>query len=111
MGRLTVGARYGRRFAIRNMQTLPADSGGGPESEGFRVSEAETAKAGEGIEQGGLRAMGMVIGCACGGLSVALIVFTIWVTAKGGEGMIPLLVGFALLLTAVGTLRPSNTRL
>lgn len=55
--------------------------------------------------------MGVVIGCACGGLSVALIVFTIWVTAKGGEGMIPLLVGFALLLTAVGTLRPSNTRL
>ena len=56
--------------------------------------------------------MGTLIGYACGGLSVALIVFSIWGAARGGgEGMVPLLVGFALLLVAVGALRPSRARL
>lgn len=56
--------------------------------------------------------MGTVIGYACGGLAVALIVFYILAAAKGGgEGMVPVLVGFALLLVAVGLLRPSKARL
>lgn len=55
--------------------------------------------------------MGTIIGCACGGLSVALTFFAIWVTDRGGDGMIPLLVAFALLLAAVSVLRPSETRL
>lgn len=56
--------------------------------------------------------MGTIIGCACGGLAVALILFSIWAAAKGGgEGMSTLLVGFALLLVAVGALKPSRTRL
>ena len=55
--------------------------------------------------------MSSVIGYACGGLAVALILFSIWAASKGGgEGMTPLLVGFALLLVAVGTLRPGRTR-
>ena len=55
--------------------------------------------------------MGRVIGYACGGLAVALILFSVRVAAKGGgEGMLPLLVGFALLLVAVGSLRPGRTR-
>jgi uncharacterized membrane protein len=55
--------------------------------------------------------LGIVIGYACGGLAVALIVFAILDAAGGGgEGMVPLLVGFALLLVAVGALRPSKTR-
>jgi hypothetical protein len=58
------------------------------------------------------RAMGTLIGYACGGLAVALIVFSILAAAGGGgEGMLPLLVGFGLLLVAVGALRPSKTRL
>jgi len=56
--------------------------------------------------------MGTLIGYTCGGLAVALIAFSIWAAARGGgEGMLPLLVGFGLLLVAVGTLRPSKTRL
>jgi hypothetical protein len=44
-------------------------------------------------------------------LAVALILFSIWAASRGGgEGMIPLLVGFALLLAAVATLRPGPTR-
>ncbi len=55
--------------------------------------------------------MGTVIGYACGGLAVALIIISIWAALKGGgEGMIPLLVGFGLLLVAVGTLKPGRTR-
>ncbi|HEX8189614.1 MAG TPA: hypothetical protein VF586_14755 [Pyrinomonadaceae bacterium] len=55
--------------------------------------------------------MNSVIGYACGGLAVALIVFSIWAASKGGgEGMTPLLVGFGLLLAAVGALGPSRTR-
>lgn len=63
--------------------------------------------------QGGfLKAMGMIIGYACGGLAVALIVFSIMAAARGGgEGMVPVLVGFVLLLVAVGMLRTSTTRL
>lgn len=56
--------------------------------------------------------MGTFIGYACGGLAVALIVFSILAAARGGgEGMVPVLVGFGLLLAAVGVLRPSKTRL
>jgi len=56
--------------------------------------------------------MGMVIGYACGGLAVALVIFSTLAAAKGGgEGMLPLLVGFGLLLAAVAVLRPSKTRL
>jgi uncharacterized membrane protein len=52
----------------------------------------------------------IVIGYACGGLAVALIVFSILDAARGGgEGIVPLLVGFALLLAAVGMLRPNRT--
>ncbi|HEX8561059.1 MAG TPA: hypothetical protein VF668_23405 [Pyrinomonadaceae bacterium] len=55
--------------------------------------------------------MNSLIGYACGGLAVALILFSIWAASRGGgEGMIPLLVGFAMLLVAVGTLRPDHTR-
>ena len=62
--------------------------------------------------KGDVREMGTVIGYACGGLAVALIVFSILAAARGGgEGMVPVLVGFALLLVAVGALRPSKTRL
>ena len=54
--------------------------------------------------------MSRVIGYACGGLAIALIIFSIWAAAKGGgEGMLPLLVGFGLLLVAVGALRPGRT--
>ena len=53
-----------------------------------------------------------LIGYACGGLAVALIVFSILAAARGGgEGMVPVLVGFALLLVAVAALRPGKTRL
>lgn len=56
--------------------------------------------------------MGHVIGYACGGLAVALIVFSVMAAARGGgEGMTSLLVGFGLLLVAVSTLRPGSTRL
>ena len=55
--------------------------------------------------------MSTLIGYACGVLSVALIVFSILAAARGGgEGMLPLLVGFGLLLVAVGMLRPGRTR-
>lgn len=56
--------------------------------------------------------MGTIIGYACGGLAVALIVFSILAASRGGgEGMVPVLVGFALLLVAMGMLRPGETRL
>ncbi len=56
--------------------------------------------------------MSTVIGYACGGLAVALILFSIWAATKGGgEGMIPLLAGFGLLLVAVSALRPGETRI
>jgi hypothetical protein len=56
--------------------------------------------------------MGTVIGYACGGPAVALILFSILAAVKGGgEGMVPLLLGFSLLPVAVGVLRPSKTRL
>lgn len=65
----------------------------------------------EEFEQGGEGRLGIVIGYACGGLAVALIVFSILDAAKGGgEGMVPLLVGFALLLAAVGALRSNERR-
>jgi hypothetical protein len=52
-----------------------------------------------------------MIGYVAGGLAVALIVFSIWDAAKGGgEGMVPLLAGFALLLAAAGALRSNETR-
>lgn len=55
--------------------------------------------------------MGIVIGYACGGLAVALILFSISAAARGGgEGMIPLLVGFGLLLAAVVALKANQTR-
>ena len=55
--------------------------------------------------------MSSVIGYACGGLAITLILFSIRAAAKGGgEGMLPLLVGFALLLVAVLALRSSSTR-
>ncbi|MBV9927236.1 MAG: hypothetical protein JOZ96_19620 [Acidobacteria bacterium] len=54
--------------------------------------------------------MGNIIGYACGGLSVAFVIFSIWSAARGGgEGMVPMLVGFALLLVAVFTLKPART--
>ena len=38
-----------------------------------------------------------------------MIVFSIWAAARGGgEGMLPLLVGFGLLLVAVAALRPGR---
>lgn len=56
--------------------------------------------------------MGMFIGYACGGLAVALTLFSVLAAARGGgEGMVPLLVGFGLLLAAVGMLGQSRTRL
>lgn len=55
--------------------------------------------------------MSSVIGYACGGLAVALMLFSIWAAAKGGgEGMLPLLVGFALLLVAVSALGPGRMK-
>ncbi|MDQ3920188.1 MAG: hypothetical protein M3348_17130 [Acidobacteriota bacterium] len=52
-----------------------------------------------------------MIGYASGGLAVALIIFSILDAAKGGgESVVPLLVGFALLLAAVGALRSNETR-
>ncbi len=52
-----------------------------------------------------------MIGCVLGGLAVTLIIFSIWDTAKGhGEGMVPLLVGFALLLAAALSLGSSEAR-
>lgn len=51
-----------------------------------------------------------VIGYACGALAVALITFSIWAAARGGgEGMTPLLAGFALLMVAVLALKPNRT--
>ena len=45
-----------------------------------------------------------------GGLAVALIVFSVRAAARGGgEGMVPLFIGFALLLAAVNTLRSNGT--
>lgn len=53
----------------------------------------------------------MLIGYACGGMAVALIIFSILAAARGGgEGILPLLVGFGLLLVAVGALRSGKTR-
>ena len=55
--------------------------------------------------------MRLVIGYAFGGLAVALIIFSIVAAARGGgEGMLPLLVGFALLLAAVGALQSNERR-
>lgn len=55
--------------------------------------------------------MSTVIGYACGALAVALLLFSIWAATKGGgEGMIPLLTAFGLLLVAVSVLRPGRTR-
>ena len=55
--------------------------------------------------------MRTVIGYACGGLAVALILFSILAAARGGgEGLLPLLIGFALLLVAVTALRPGRPR-
>jgi hypothetical protein len=51
-----------------------------------------------------------MIGYALGGLAVTLVVFSVWVASKGGgEGMVPLLIGFALLLAAVAALRSNGT--
>ena len=56
--------------------------------------------------------MRLMIGYALGGLAVALIVFSVRAASKGGgEGLVPLLVGFALLLAAVGVLRSNETRM
>ena len=55
--------------------------------------------------------MGTVIGYACGGLAVAMIVFSIVGAARGGgEGMLPMLVGFGLLLVAMFALKPGRPR-
>lgn len=52
-----------------------------------------------------------MIGYAAGALAVALIFFSIWDAARGeGEGIVPLLVGFAMLLVAAGALKSSETR-
>ncbi|HEX8119370.1 MAG TPA: hypothetical protein VF521_18980 [Pyrinomonadaceae bacterium] len=54
--------------------------------------------------------VGNVIGYACGGLAVAFVLFSIWsATRGGGEGMVPMLLGFALLLVAVFALKPTRT--
>ena len=53
----------------------------------------------------------MMIGYALGGMAVTLIIFSVRAAARGGgEGMVPLLVGFALLLAAVGALGSNETR-
>jgi hypothetical protein len=53
----------------------------------------------------------LIIGYALGGFAVALIAFSVLAAARGGgEGVIPLLVGFALLLAAVGALGTNGTR-
>lgn len=53
----------------------------------------------------------MLIGYVLAGLAVALIIFSNWVAARGGgEGLVPLLVGFAMLLAAMGALKASQTR-
>jgi hypothetical protein len=55
--------------------------------------------------------LGTVVGYACGGLAVALIVFSIVAAVRGGgEGMLPMLMGFGLLLVAMFTLRPDHPR-
>ena len=56
--------------------------------------------------------MKLVIGTACAILSVTLIFFSVWAANGGGgdDGMAAQLVGFALLLVAVGTLRSDETR-
>jgi hypothetical protein len=59
----------------------------------------------------GSKALGNIIGYACGGMAVALIIFSIVVAARGGgEGMLPMLVGFCLLLVAVFMLKPGSTQ-
>lgn len=51
------------------------------------------------------------MGYSFAGLAVALIVFSIVAAARGGgEGMTPLLVGFALLLAAVSALGTNESR-
>ena len=51
------------------------------------------------------------MGYSFAGLAVALIVFSIVAAARGGgEGMLPLLVGFGLLLAAVGALGSNERR-
>ncbi len=55
--------------------------------------------------------MRLVMGYSFAGLALALIVFSIIAAARGGgEGMLPLLVGFALLLAAVGALSSNERR-
>ena len=55
--------------------------------------------------------MRLIIGYALGGLAVTLMLFSVWAAAKGGgEGMVPLLVGFALLLAAVAALGSNETK-
>ena len=62
------------------------------------------------MREGVFGAMRLMIGYALGGLAVALMVFSVWAAAKGGGGgMVPLLVGFALLLAAVAALRSNGT--
>ena len=74
------------------------------------MAAGATREAG-GFERGGLGAVRLMIGYALGGLAVTLIIFSVWAAAKGGgEGMVPLLVGFALLLAAVGALGSNETR-
>ena len=56
--------------------------------------------------------MSVVIGYVCAGLAVALIIFSAWAVGGGGTGgMVPLLIGFVLLLVAVGALRTGKTGL
>lgn len=52
-----------------------------------------------------------MIGYVLGGLAVALMAFSVWGAARGGGvGMVPLLLGFALLLAAMGMLGSEETR-
>ena len=63
------------------------------------------------FEQGGFITMRLMIGYVSGGLAVVMIVFSIRdAAAGGGEGMVPLLAGLALMLAAAAALRSSETR-
>ena len=54
----------------------------------------------------------IIVGYGCAGLSVALIVFSLWEAVRGnlGAGLISIMLALALLLVAVATLRSSRMR-
>ncbi|MDQ3803708.1 MAG: hypothetical protein M3416_07760 [Acidobacteriota bacterium] len=54
-----------------------------------------------------------VVGYACAGLAVALMVFSLWFSTAGKTeaGLLSIALGLALLLVAASTLRSSGNRI